>query len=82
MTNIMARGLKQSANMYRNINGVYFRHAASNPDDFELIKVEAKEKGLKVRKINGELFIQRSEEDIKQDNHRKEIVTKFLNHGR
>lgn len=45
--------------MYRNIKGVHFVQWTSNPADFEKEKQYAKEKGLKTKMINGELFIEK-----------------------
>lgn len=50
--------LKASSKMYRNIGGVYFEHHTSNPGEFASARMEAKAKGLKVRVINGEMFIE------------------------
>lgn len=49
-------GVKSSSDCYRNINGIHFECYTSNSDDFDRIKKEAKELGLKVRLINGELY--------------------------
>lgn len=48
--------VKYSIDCYRNIKGVRYEHYTSNPDEFAEVKQVAKELGLKIRTIKGELF--------------------------
>lgn len=43
---------KHSSLSYRNIKGVRYESTTSNPDDFETVKKECKEAGLKFRMVN------------------------------
>lgn len=52
------RKLKFSDKQYRNIGGVRFECFASNPDDFEKTISEAKNRFLKYRRIDEQLYIE------------------------
>lgn len=47
---------KHSTEIYRTIKGVKFTQETSNPDEFERLKNECKEKGLRFRIVNGEFL--------------------------
>lgn len=55
-------GVKSSSDQYRNIKGVHYVCYTSNPDAFEEVRKESKEKGLKVRIINGEMYVEKQKE--------------------
>ena len=44
---------------YRNIGGVHYSHETSDPSNFEKAMIEAKEKGLKIKMIKGELYVEK-----------------------
>jgi len=52
------RNLKLSINQYRNINGLKFKCWTSNPAEFEELKKECKEQGLKFRIIDNQFYKQ------------------------
>jgi len=52
-------GVKSSMDTYRNIGGVHYSHEASDPSTFEKVIIEAKEKGLKIKMIKGELYVEK-----------------------
>jgi len=49
-------GVKDSSQQYRNIEGIFYKCVASDPQTFEQVKKEAKKKGLECRIIKGELY--------------------------
>lgn len=57
-------GVKNSCDMYRNIKGVRYEQATADSSQFETVKLEAKNKGLKTRMIVGEMFI-----EVKKNNY-------------
>jgi len=54
----MAKQLKKSSKMYRNINGVRYEHYTSDLLEFAQAKIACKKKSVKFRIINGEFFKQ------------------------
>jgi len=55
-------GVKSSSDMYRNIKGVRFIVFTSDISQLEEVRKIAKEKGLKVRVIQGEIFMEETDE--------------------
>ncbi len=51
-------GVKSSSDQYRNIKGVHYVCYTSNPDMFEEVIKELKEKGLKTKIIKDELYVE------------------------
>ena len=51
-------GVKDSCFQYRNINGVHYQCYASDPETFDGVIKEAKEKGLRYKIIKGELYLE------------------------
>jgi len=51
-----ANGYKNSCQKYRIINGIKYQQWTFNKSDFDKEKAIAKEMGLKIRIINGELY--------------------------
>jgi len=52
-------GVKSSKDTYRNIGGVHYSHETSDTSNFEEAMIEAKEKGLKIKMIKGELYVEK-----------------------
>ena len=51
--------VKSSIDTYRNIGGVHYSHETSDASNFEEAMIEAKKKGLKIKIIKGELYIEK-----------------------
>lgn len=59
--------MKKSEFIFRNIGGILFKHETSDPSQFDSLKKECKEKGLKYRVLKGlEFLIEHSNERIKR----------------
>jgi len=54
-----SNSVKSSSDQYRNIKGVHYICYTSNPLEFDKVRAEAKEKGLKTKIIKGEMFIEK-----------------------
>lgn len=54
--------LKKSINQYRNIKGKYYIFASADLDVMPLIKKECKLLGISYRMIDGQIFIEKTNE--------------------
>lgn len=62
ISNFNTHGVKDSCNQYRNIKGKHYICMTSDPNLFEEVRREAKEKGLSTRIIKGEIYLEVKEE--------------------